>query len=787
MDSETMEQPISGGRPETQSDHPEAEGAGQANVMPKPPRLRQLLERLGLMPSPPVGRSYHAFISYSHAADGKLAPALQKGLQQFAKPWYQARALHVFRDDASMSINANLWGEIERSLDDSAFYILLASPDAAKSRWVADEAARWKQTKPSDNLFVALTDGELVWDKQHRDFDWERTNALPPVLERTFTNEPRFIDLRWARNDNDLSLHNTRFREAIADLAAPLHGKPKDELASEEVVQQRRWVRIRRAAVAALATLTTLAIVAGVLALIERASAITEAHTAESQLLATQSQNDHNLELASLQALEAYRVSPTTEAQAAITTLAQGSPQIGLPLAVGNGKVDAVAFSPDGRELATGDERGAIELWDVATHRQIGPTLNAGDRVLSIAFSPNGRTLVSGDDGGSVRFWDVTSGRAIGPPVRADSTYVATVAFSPKGEMVASAGVDGVVRMWDVATHNELGLPLVGDGREIDGIAFSPDGRTLAAGNAAGAVSLWNVATDRRIGPPLLGHTDTISAVAFSPNGEILASASNDHTVRLWDVRTHREVGGPLTGAGDWVTSVAFSPDGRTVVAGSYDHTLRLWDVASHRELLTIPVGLNQNWVLSVAFSPAGSTVAAGSSDGTVTLFDVTGSEQGAPLTGHTNWVDSVAFSPDGRLLASGSVDRTIRIWDLATHRQVGTPLTGDSDTVDSVAFRPSGGLLASGSYDGTVRIWDVASHRERGAPLIARPTSGDQVEVAFSPIGRILASGTIDSIRLWDVRTERELGSPIRVGGQISGAWPSAQTAGCSPPGATG
>jgi hypothetical protein len=86
-------------------------------------------------------REYHAFISYSRAGDGKLAPALQRGLQRFAKPWYRVRALRVFRDDASLSANPNLWASIEQALDDSAFFILLASPESGQSKWVAEELA----------------------------------------------------------------------------------------------------------------------------------------------------------------------------------------------------------------------------------------------------------------------------------------------------------------------------------------------------------------------------------------------------------------------------------------------------------------------------------------------------------------------------------------------------------------------------------------------------------------------------------------------------------------------
>jgi hypothetical protein len=116
--------------------------------------------------------TYNAFISYSHAVDGKLAPALQSALHGFARPWNRLRALRVFRDEASLSANPALWASIERALQASAFFILLASPEAARSRWVDREIAYWLRHKPKTNLLIALTDGEAVWDEAAGDFDW---------------------------------------------------------------------------------------------------------------------------------------------------------------------------------------------------------------------------------------------------------------------------------------------------------------------------------------------------------------------------------------------------------------------------------------------------------------------------------------------------------------------------------------------------------------------------------------------------------------------------------------
>src|SRR4051794_8438758 len=143
--------------------------------------------------------AYAAFISYSHAVDGKLAPALQGGLHRFARPPFSLRALRVFRDEASLSTNPGLWSSIEQALKDSEFFILLASPEAARSRWVRREVTYWVEHKSPATLIIVLTDGELAWNEDVGDFDWIRTTALPSSLLAVFNEEPRHIDLRWAR------------------------------------------------------------------------------------------------------------------------------------------------------------------------------------------------------------------------------------------------------------------------------------------------------------------------------------------------------------------------------------------------------------------------------------------------------------------------------------------------------------------------------------------------------------------------------------------------------------
>ena len=178
---------------------------------------------------------YKAFISYSHSADSNLAPALQKALENFAKPWYKLRYLNIFRDEGSLSANPHLWTNIQEALDKSEYLIYMASSASASSKWVNKEVEYWIEKKSINTLFIALTEGEIVWDDEKKTFVNKDFNSLPAVLENKFTEEPFYIDFRNVRSGKDLSLHNPIFKKEVLKLAAPLHGKEPKDLASEEV------------------------------------------------------------------------------------------------------------------------------------------------------------------------------------------------------------------------------------------------------------------------------------------------------------------------------------------------------------------------------------------------------------------------------------------------------------------------------------------------------------------------------------------------------------------------
>ncbi len=218
---------------------------------------------------------YDAFISYSHSADGRLAPAVQTGLQRLARPWYKRRALRIFRDETGLSVNPHLWGSIEKALDESRFFVLIASPTAAASQWVNREVEHWLTTKSAETILPVLTDGAFAWDTSKRDFDAAASTALPPALLGAYADEPRFLDLRWARDETQLDLRHSAFRSQMATLAAPIHGVARDDLEGEDIRLHRRALRFAWSAAFVLVLLTLGTALASVLA-VRNADAATQ-------------------------------------------------------------------------------------------------------------------------------------------------------------------------------------------------------------------------------------------------------------------------------------------------------------------------------------------------------------------------------------------------------------------------------------------------------------------------------------------------------------------------------
>jgi WD40 repeat protein/serine/threonine protein kinase len=470
--------------------------------------------------------------------------------------------------------------------------------------------------------------------------------------------------------------------------------------------------------------------------------------------------------------------------------------------------VHCLVFSPDGQRLASscfsfgweGEPAGGeAKVWDAATGKEMLTFRGQPQGVLSLAFSPDGRRLASGGEEKTVKVWDATTGQEMWTS-REHTAPVLSVAFSPDGRSLASAGADyselvhAEVQISDAQT-GEPRLTLGGHIGYILSIAFSHDGQRLASAGMDRTVKLWDVATGRET-LTLRGHQLVIRAVAFSPDGRQLASASNDRTVRVWDATPLEEKPAeePLTlpvNLGGGVRDVAFHPDGQWLASVADD--VKLWGRHTGKALFTLP---DSKACWCIAFSPDGQRLAGGKR-GEVKVWDVPTGQQLHSLAGFSNVTSRMAFSPDSRHLVSAHLDRTVRVWDMATgHREdriprahaiaiFGLALSPDGKSVVTasgdetvkvwdaatgrristlepphagypwcVAFRSDGKLLASASMDGTIKFWDTQSWKPRGEDL--RDPTGGVKSLAFSPDGRLLAWGSTDAtVKVWDAVTK--------------------------------
>jgi len=405
--------------------------------------------------------------------------------------------------------------------------------------------------------------------------------------------------------------------------------------------------------------------------------------------------------------------------------------------------VVSLTFSPDSCILASSSEDQTIRFWNVTTGECLQILQEHRKGVWSIAFNSGGQILGSGDDDNTIKIWDVSTGKCL-KTWRGHHNMVQQVIFSPDSKVLISASVDKTLKLWDVHTGDCL-KTFQGHDEAIWSATLSPDGCTLASASSDQTVKLWNIKTGQCL-MILQGHSGWLSSVAFNPNGQILASGSWDQTVKLWNISTG-ECLKTLPGHNHLVRKVAFSPNGQMLVSVSDDQSLRIWDVSTGQCLRTLQGYSDRIW--SIALSPNGQMLASGGDRKIVDLWNIQNSQCLGTFTGHENVIRSVTFSLDGRILASSSDDRTIRLWDIHNHNCYRT-LKGHKSWVWSIAWSPNDQILVSGSHDQTIKFWDVSNgecletvHAENHGVL----------SVTFSPDGQRLASGSHDhSVKLWDI-----------------------------------
>ena len=704
---------------------------------------------------------YDGFISYSHAADDLLAPRLQAGLQRFAKPWWKRRALRVFRDESSLAANPHLWSSIVEALDSSGWFVLLLSEDAARSEWVGKEIEHWVANHDVSRILPVVTDGEFGW----ADGDVVGS-SVPQALQGVFVEEPRWVDLRWARTDEHLDLSNPLFSDAVADIASALRGIPKDELASEEVRQHRRTIRTAWAAGVVVVLLGIAATVGAVVAVgqsneaqDQRDEAQRQAEIADQQrsvaeqqtaIAETERQNavDAQAEAEAqreVAEVERDRADESAEEASRQATFARSQELwASAALALESDPALAALLGVAAVDVAGSTDRlGASEvdvLWKALREDRALLEIDHGNSGESyLALSADGSLLaVSSVSGARVTAYDAPNGERLWEYAPDTSDSFAFVWIHPDASRVAVGirdSASGLSVREGVEPDDLPNRVVVLDGADgtvvhtiefegcvsVDAQGWSDDGEyfLLSSGGESFQPCVRDGVTEETWVEVLDGDSMESIAVIAAGGGSIpvMDDANRlfvfhlDESVAILEppTFTERRVIEGSAGLGD------VSPDGSLIVSESFEQAVRIFDVSSGqqvdllgdlREIAARPLG--------VSFSPDGSQVVAATIADEVIVWSVSDGQELLRLPGGPG--TNTAMTADGSVLYSAHADGVVRAWDMTASSAGTTTLAdlGDHDWVNG-RFRigPALGVftnlnLAAPDQDPLARFFDL-------------------------------------------------------------------------------
>ena len=654
------------------------------------------------------------------------------------------------------------------------------------------------QNREGLRLHRRLTEAAHEWELLERDTDsLYRGSRLAQVNEWAASNPGSLNtlerDFLSASNQQAIQEEHEREEQQRRELAA----------AKELAETQRQSSARLRTRNHIITTVGTIALLLAILAGMFGMRSETDKRLAVSRELAVAAVNnlDVDPERSVLLALQALEQSDTQEARDALHRAVLA---LRVELAIRHTDiVEDVAYSPDGKYIATASDDGTARIWDAITgsellHLEAGPS-------SAVAFSPDGSLLATSNyEAKTVTIWDTLTGRSL-LTSSGHTAGINDVAFSPDGTQIATASEDTTAKLWDVVTGKEL-VTFSGHTDIVSSVVFSPDGTQVVTGSWDNSVRIWDTVTGREVltfsefidpveatfSPDerylatnsgndaqvwnletgellfrLIGHTSLVERVVFSTDGTRLATVSLDGTAKVWDAATGVEL---LTLAGheSSVFSAAFSPDGTHLATTSDDGTARVWDISSagSREWLTIAQPGEE--VHKVVYSQDGTRLASANSDGTAKVFDAKQGTVLLALSGHRARVYTIVFSPDGSRLATSSEDNTAKIWDAKTGKELLT-LTGHGDGIVggffpgvlAVAYSPDGKQLATAGADGNTILWDAVT----GKQLDTFSNNGIGItNLAFSPDGEKLVvttdqpkaavAGKDAEAQLWDLTT---------------------------------
>jgi WD40 repeat protein len=649
------------------------------------------------------------FISYSHLRDASLAESVEKGLCHIGRHWTGRPALGVFRDTRSLAASPDLPGSILKELKRSTYFVYIASPEAAASRWVCEELRFWRDhpdTSARGRFLIALSNGEIHWDGTAGDFDWTRTTAIPQDLRGVFRTEPLWVDLRPFRDSDERSLApGTPFRDKVVALGAAVRNCTKDELDSEDRRMERRGVRLKRAAITGISAFAVAAAVSTVIAVVQRNEAVDRARTSASQALSARALQiaEADPRKAAQYALYADQIKQTSESAEAL----------------------ARAVSANGntvRHFLGGFGAAA----DYSGSGGLPPTrvsISRDGSTFAYYTEFDSRGPESGE--GLIHLYDIKAGKDL-PDLRGQAFPQGggVLELSGNGEIVVVERTYNEIELWDVRKRRVLRRIVASDGEELSNahrhlksFALSPDGKRMAATFYVPVpdslpklqMAVWDTTDGTELSRISLDDGDE-GTLAFSGSGalrfdavEVSKYRTFDFTTRSWSAPRTRSTSKPRQkDSPDTVLLTAGTPDNPRVIIGAEGRTIAVYDAALRKQRtlgsFTFPVQ-------SISASGDGAWVAAGSNDGAVSLF------RGADLTARpvplSDDLTASQLSADGRLAsrqnAKGGTDVLV-LTDAVSGPRKAVNLSHGEETLTAV---PDGSRIVSTNEVGALSVWD--------------------------------------------------------------------------------
>lgn len=722
---------------------------------------------------------YHAFISYKRE-DEEWAKWLQHKLEHYKLPSnlngrsdLPKEIRPIFRDQSDLA-GGVLANEINKALQSSKYLIVICSPRAAQSGWVGKEVQTFIELGRTDKIIPFIIGGTayaqdpidecfpLALRKlpSHQELlgvninEMGRDAAAVKVVAQMFGLQ---FDELWQRHEREKSRKRNRAFVGIVLFALVAIGVTGWIWNQNKQIKKKNWEKME--------SLSKL--------IAKTANGLTdngESYTAQRLLLEVLPINLNKPD-------KPY----TVEAEAALRNASSHNTAI-----LKGEDFNAVAFSPDGKQIAAASANGCIWIWNTTNGHESMRLHGHSKEIESVNFSPDSKRIVTASSDNELKVWDAQTGTTLKTMKTQSDCYQSfyDAVFSPDGRYIASSSTDlfgiddfdeidindyadSIVKnniiIWDAETGAEL-KSMEGHG-PINSLAFSPDGSRIVTASE-NTIEIWDVESGEKLmtwlespetaqdteTDPEFADMDIVTHVTYSPNGSLIASTSWDKTIKIWDAQTGAGIN-TLVGHQDFVESASFSPDSKQIVSASGDRTVRIWDVETGEEIKTLEG--HSEYVTDVAYSPDGNSIASASWDKTVRIWEADNVVETFTIEANNSEASSAVYSPDGKRIVSSSNNTAI-----ITDAETGTVLNvleGHTAAVNSTAFSPDGKRIVSTAFDHTIRIWDA----ETGKTLkifdkdILYPYAA-----TFSPDNRLIVSAVMDKslshdmLKIWDVET---------------------------------